>query len=258
MRLHLLHCGGDTEDRAVYDPFDERVGEKVYSPYFIYVIEHPEGNVMFDSGCHADLARDPRARLGALADSLEIHLGPADNALGMLDLIGMKAGDIKFIVQSHLHFDHAGGLCDLPDAEVFVQERELQFAFWPPLYQRIAYVRADFDGPVRWRPLDGRPEFDVFGDGKLIILPTPGHTAGHQSLLVRLDGGAIMLLGDAAYSVEKMRARALPAILSSPDELMRTWNMIDEVAAREDARLICTHDLDFEDKLELAPSGCYE
>jgi glyoxylase-like metal-dependent hydrolase (beta-lactamase superfamily II) len=170
----------------------------------------------------------------------------------------MEPGDIKYVVQTHLHFDHAGGLSDLPDAQVFVQERELQFAFWPPLYQRMAYVRADFDGPVKWRPLDGRPEFDIFDDGRVVLFPTPGHTAGHQSVLVRLDGGSIMLLGDAAYSVEKMLARALPAILWSPDALMSTWDRIDEIAAREQARLVCTHDLDFEERLKLAPSSFYE
>lgn len=258
MRLHALHCGGDTEDRAVYDPFDGRVGEKVYSPYFLYVIEHPLGNVLFDSGCHPDLAQDPRRRLGALADSLEIHLSPEDNATGKLRSIGMEPSDIKIVVQSHLHFDHAGGLEAFPHADVYVQRRELEFAFWPPVYQRSAYVKADFDLPVRWKELPGQSELDLFGDGKLVIFPTPGHTPGHQSLIVRLKGQTVILLGDATYALEQMRARALPAIVWNPDAIVASWDLIEELEAREQAKLICTHDLGFEENVELAPGAAYE
>jgi N-acyl homoserine lactone hydrolase len=64
MRLYALHCGGDLMDWAAFDPFDERVGTKVYDPYFMYVVTHPQGNVLLDSGAHPELGTDPEARLG--------------------------------------------------------------------------------------------------------------------------------------------------------------------------------------------------
>ncbi|TIU37831.1 MAG: hypothetical protein E5W28_06770, partial [Mesorhizobium sp.] len=64
MRIYPLYCGGDMTDWAVFDPFDPRAGQKVFNPYFVYVITHPEGNVLFDSGAHPTLRTDPHSRLG--------------------------------------------------------------------------------------------------------------------------------------------------------------------------------------------------
>ncbi len=81
-------------------------------------------------------------------------------------------------MQSHLHFDHAGGLEHLTHAPVYVQQDELDFAYAPPADQADIYVRADFDVGCDWRALDG--DHDLFGDGRVRIVSTPGHTAGHQ------------------------------------------------------------------------------
>ena len=64
MRLYALHCGGDFMDWAAFDPFDERVGIKVYNPYFMYLVTHTRGNVLFDTGVHPQMGTDPEARLG--------------------------------------------------------------------------------------------------------------------------------------------------------------------------------------------------
>jgi amino acid transporter len=92
-----------------------------------------------------------------------------------------------------------------------VQKEELAFAYWPPVYQRDVYVRQDFDSVRNWKQLRG--EHDIFNDGRLVIFPTPGHTPGHQSLLVRLDSQAYIPTGDAVYDQEKMAARCLPGLL---------------------------------------------
>ena len=80
MRLYALHCGGDLMDWAAFDPWDERVGTKVYNPYFAYVITHPRGNVLFDTGAHIQLATDPQARLGAAAASFRLQLKPRNTS----------------------------------------------------------------------------------------------------------------------------------------------------------------------------------
>jgi glyoxylase-like metal-dependent hydrolase (beta-lactamase superfamily II) len=252
MRLYAIHCGGDLMEWTAYDPFDEHAGTKVYNPYFMYVITHPQGTVLFDSGAHPVMATDPEARLGPAAATFEARVGPEDHIEARLATIGIKPSDIDIVIQSHLHFDHAGGLEWLAHAPILVHREELGFAFYPPVYQRDIYVRADFDHPLDWRPLDG--DHDVFGDGRLIVFPTPGHTRGHQSLMVHLDSGqTIILLADAAYALSKMRERAIPGVLWSPDAIVSSWERLEALEREHDAMLIATHDLDYRERVKMAP-----
>src|SRR5262249_41376973 len=151
---------------------------------------------------------------------------PEDRVDRRLATIGMTPADIDTVVQSHLHFDHAGGLEWLTHARVLVQREELSFALDPPVYQRLIYVPADFDHDLEWNELDG--DHDIFDDGRIVVLSTPGHTRGHQSLMVHLDGDrTVILLADAAYLLAKMRERALPAIVWSPDAMVASWERIE-------------------------------
>jgi N-acyl homoserine lactone hydrolase len=213
--------------------------------------------VLFDSGAHPSLATDPRQRLGDEADNWEIKMRADDGVLDHLAKIGLAAGDIGHVVQSHLHYDHAGGIEFFPGTPIVVQRDELAFAYDPPVYQAGLYVRADFDVPgVRWLQVDG--EHDLFGDGKLVLIPTPGHSKGHQSLVVELESGTVILLADAAYLVEKMRARALPAVVWSPDAMVASWERIEALERERGAELVATHDLNFAERIRLAPGAWYE
>jgi glyoxylase-like metal-dependent hydrolase (beta-lactamase superfamily II) len=242
---------------AAFDPFDENVGTKIDIPYFFYLIQHERGNVIFDSGAHPSLATDPRARLGDEADNWEIRMSPEDGVVDRLAKVGLAPEDITHVIQSHLHYDHAGGIEFFPHAPVYVQRDELAFASAPPVYQAGLYVKADYEVPgVRWHELDG--EHDVFGDGRLVLVPTPGHSAGHQSLIVRLESGPVILLADAAYLVEKMRTRSLPAVVWSPDHMVASWEKIERLERELDAILVATHDLKFRDRIRLAPEAWYE
>ena len=257
MRLYALHCGGDEMDWAAFDPFDQRVGTRAYNPYFMYVITHPRGNVLFDTGVHPQMGTDPEARLGPAAASFDAQITPDDQIEACLARIGMRAADIDLVVMSHLHFDHAGGLEWLTHAPILVQREELSFARNPPVYQRLIYVADDFEHGLQWRELDG--DHDIFGDGRLRTLSTPGHSRGHQSLIVQLDSGrTVMLLADATYLVSKMRERALPAVLWSPDAMVASWERIEALEREHDALLLATHELDYERSVRLAPDAWYE
>lgn len=256
MRLYALHCGGDMMDMALFDPFDPNAGTKVYNPYFMYVVTHPQGTVLFDSGAHPDLGTNPESRLGEAAADFDMRLTADDRVEGCLARIGMTPQDIDLVIQSHLHFDHAGGLAWLTHAPVLVQREELAFARNPPVYQELIYVQADFGMDLTWREVDG--DHDVFGDGRVTVISTPGHTRGHQSLLVRLEGETVFLLADAAYLIDKMRSRSLPGILWSPDAIISSWDRIEELERGEDALLLTTHALDYETSVKMAPDGWYE
>lgn len=256
MRLYAFHCGGEIVPMSVISPFAENPGEMIEIPYFVYLVQHESGNVLFDSGSHPSLADRPHDRLGAVADLIEIKMETTDGVVDHLAKIGVSPSDVDLVVQSHLHYDHAGGLEFFPGTPVVVQQEELDFANKPPIYQEDMYVAADFEGVDNWKAIEG--DYDVFGDGKIVAFPTPGHTRGHQSLLVRLPGGSVILVADAAYAPESIEESILPGLLWSPDAMIESWERIRKMRDEENAKLILTHDREYATNTKLAPDAWYE
>ena len=254
MRLYAFHCGGEEADIAAFDPFDSAVGTRIAIPWFFYLIVHPHGNVLFDTAGHPDLARDARGRLGAHADLWSVTMGEGDDVVSKLAEVDLTPADISHVVQSHLHYDHSGGLRFFPHAEIYVQRTELPFAFSPPVYQG-GYIRDDFDCGLNWHEVVG--DHDLFGDGRITLLHTPGHTPGHQCLLVRLRERTVLLLGDATYIIQKMRDRPLLARYWNPDALIASWERIESLE-EAGAELIAAHELSYRSAIRLAPEQWYE
>jgi N-acyl homoserine lactone hydrolase len=256
VKLHAFHGGGERATMSIFDPFHPEVGTIVEIPYFFYLVEHSDGMVLFDTGGHPSLIDAPRDRLGPAADAFELTMKPGDDVVSQLALIDVRPEQITHVVHSHLHYDHSGGVEFFPDAEFYIQRRELEFARNPPVYQRDIYIPDDFEHPVSWREIDG--DHDIFGDGKLVLFPTPGHTAGHQSMLVGLDSGPIILVGDAAYLRRNIEERVLPAIVWSPDAMVSSWERLEAMAESTGAGMIFTHDLEWAQNTRVAPDGFYE
>jgi glyoxylase-like metal-dependent hydrolase (beta-lactamase superfamily II) len=256
LRLYAFHAGGELVPMSVLSPFAEHPGEIVEIPYFFYLVQHDQGNVLFDTGAHPSLATNPSARLGAAAELFEIRMAETDGAVDQLSTIGIKPEDIHYVVQSHLHYDHAGGLEFFPSAPVLAQRTELAFARQPPIYQRDIYVPADFKDVKDWHQLEG--EHDLFDDGRIIALPTPGHTPGHQSLLVRLAGQTVILVADAAYMRASLEESILPGLLWSPDAMVESWERLRRLRDEHSATLLLTHDREYPTTTRLAPDAWYE
>ncbi len=251
-RAYAFHCGGDRSGMGVYDPIDEDGGRIVYGPYFFFLIEHPSGKVLFDTGVHPKW----KGQGSATSSGMAVIVGDEDDVVSRLATLGVQPEDIDHVVVSHLHFDHAGGLQFFPHATIYVQEVELRFAYWPAVYQRSVYDRDDFDHDLKWRELDG--EYDIFGDGAVRILPTPGHTPGHQSLCVELPSRLHVFAADASYLEAKMRQRRVPGIVWSPDAMVASWWVLEAIERSRGAQLIFTHDLDFMESKPFAPGAWYE
>lgn len=255
-RLYAFQAGGAMGDVAVADPLSPEVGKQVFEPWFTYVVTHPQGNVLFDTGLNPRMYEDPASMLGEWADMLEMRLDPDQDMVSQLAAIDLTPADISTVVLSHLHFDHVTSLELFRHARIFVQRSEYAFAQNPAGYQSICYLPSCFEGEYDWHLIDG--PLDIFDDRVIELIPTPGHSPGHQSMLVSLAEEKVLVLGDAAYQIPKMRERRLPAICSDPAAMVSSWELLEWLERRENAILLCTHDTDFRTRVKLAPDAYYE
>lgn len=235
MRVRGFCCGWLESDLAM---FIKGASGAIRVPVPAYVIEHAGSVVVFDTGMHPSLRTDAPGRLGPLADVYVCDLpdGTAlDERLASLDL---DPSEVDAVIASHLHFDHAGGCALLPDARLVVQRTE-----WDEAVARndgIVYNALDFDCGHDRQLVDG--EHDVFGDGRAVLLPTPGHTIGHQSLRLRLDDGReIVLCGDACYLRRALDELAVPPFGHDVD-VQRTTMLALRSLEAGGAQLVFGHD----------------
>jgi glyoxylase-like metal-dependent hydrolase (beta-lactamase superfamily II) len=236
VRLFAFTCGWLSGPRAL---FIEGATGGVRVPVPTFVVEHPRGRVLFDSGLHRDLQRDPKTRLGSVGELFTPHFGAGEDVAARLGAADIDVGSIAYLVTSHLHFDHAGGHAAVPNATVVVQRREWQAAHDDAGIATNAYNPDDYDTGQPRLEVDG--EHDLFGDGRVVCLPTFGHTPGHQSLLVRLDGGDVVLAADACYFRETLDELRLPLVVHDPEAMLASLRRLRALAA-VGTRIIYGHD----------------
>ena len=215
-------------------------GDEVPVPFFL--LRHPDGDVVVDGGNPAAVARDPRAHWGGLADIFEVHMAEDQHCAAQLTQLGVETGSVRYIVQTHLHIDHTGALGHFPDAAVVVHERELEAARAADSPESSGYVRADYDRPeIQWRTWSG--DLDLFGDGTVRLIETPGHSAGHTSLLLWLEEtGPVLLTADAADNRDQWEGRAHPRSLHSRDSANESMRKLRALADRTGALVVFGHD----------------
>lgn len=196
IRLYVLDTGLiDCADYAIFSPTAGPGLRKAMS-VLSYLVVHPRGMLLWDTGIDDAIAglADGRRIIDAITFRVPRTLA------GQLAGIGVDPAAVPLVGLSHLHIDHVGNLGLFPAATVLVQEAEVDAAFGPAAeeltYIPQAYAALDRS---RIRPVAG--EHDVFGDGSVVMTPMPGHTPGHQGLLVTLArSGPILLAGDVSYS----------------------------------------------------------
>lgn len=183
MKLHLFSSGSIITWRHLIIR-GEKPGVRFQVPVPFYLVEHPDGLFLFDTG-----QQPPTNQLPDDADYIP-QLTDSQRAVNLLAHLGIHPDDLTGIVISHTHSDHAGGLVDFPHTPCYIRRAEVQTPFWQDLIRQV---------PGRW--IFPNSDYDLTGDGKIILLDTPGHTPGHQSLLLTMsEGRKILLTADAAYT----------------------------------------------------------
>jgi N-acyl homoserine lactone hydrolase len=245
-KLYILDCGqGTAADKSRWTP-GENVGVAMETVDSCYLIHHAtQGYMLWDTGVTDALFGRPE---GPPPSNGAPNWRKPKTLIGQLEELGVKPSDIKYVAVSHTHPDHIGNVELFPASMLLVQKAEYE---WP---SPLGVGRFKPEHPVT--KLEG--DHDVFGDGSVTILSTPGHTPGHQSLLVKLPKtGALLLSGDAVHFKDNWDNRRVPTGNFDKEKTLASMARMAEVMAKEKAQLWINHDKAQSDTLKHAP-GFYD
>lgn len=235
--LQVLYLGSEYLDKRhlVYGMVEE---EWIDTVFLSFIIRTDDGNVLVDTGCHPADAEERNA-MGA-----KMKLQPGDHLPQRLKEAGLSMEDINMVVMTHLDFDHVGWLSYLKHAEVVLQKEEHEFAFDPPPYARHRFRHPErFNSPdIKWRLVDG----DCILMPGLTLLFTPGHTPGHQSVMLDLpESGTILLVGDAGHFQENFEKELIPSFCGDPRQALYSIRRLKVWSQVRNAPIFPTHDMNF-------------
>lgn len=228
-------------------------------PFVAFLVEHPTvGPILIDTGMHPSVAVDPRGNLGWTGPLVlkDIEFDSRDSVASHLRERGIQPPSVRFVLMTHMHLDHASGVSEFPDATFVVSAPEWEAAnAWNSVMD--GYVKKQFNHAIDFRLLDfdsdetnsfatfGRG-IDLFGDGSIHAVATPGHTVGHVSYVLRLQGREALVAGDAIYAIKTLRESATPWRVNDMHNFKRSLREIQLYEKETPGALIIPgHDLEF-------------
>jgi N-acyl homoserine lactone hydrolase len=241
-KLYVLNCGeGTAGDISRWTP-GLNEGKTMDFVDTCYLIKHTQGWFLWDTGIADAVAAMPNGLVPA--DPKAVTWRRPKTLAAQLEQIGVKPADIKAMAVSHTHPDHTGNVELFPQAMLYVQKAEYD---WPGANNEPRFKPSH---PVEL--LSG--DKDVFGDGSVTVLSTPGHTPGHQSLLVKLPKtGAVVLSGDAVHFRDNWDNRRVPSMNADKEQSAASMQKIATTLDKEKAQLWINHDKAQRDSQKMSP-----
>ena len=261
MRLYVFSSGWLTLDKS---GLQTGATGKITVPVAFFLIKHPKGNVLFDTGNNDKIITDP-TYWGPLATALEPGRSPDVAIDAQLDKIGVKPSDINYVVVGHMHLDHAGNVGKFATATIVYQRDEIVNAFWPKPGFGCCYITGDFamlrndvgqSSPNRQKVIELNGDLDLFGDGSIYIHRQVSHTPGSQMMLVRLPKtGPVVLTSDVCYLMENLQKDILPSVglAYNPAGILDGYAWIKHLMSAEGADVIFAHDAETFKKHKQSP-----
>jgi N-acyl homoserine lactone hydrolase len=253
MKLYAFSSGGLTIAKSALQSGAEST--QVTVPVGFFVVMHPKGNFLFDTGNNDKIISDP-TYWGPFIKGLTPERGPDVAIDTQLKKINLTPDDIKYVAVGHMHLDHGGNVCKFPKATFLVQKAEMRNAAWPEPGTAGPYIPGDvaclrndlgqaLPNKFKMEQLEG--DMDVFGDGSVILKSWPGHTPGSQMAIVRLPKtGTVVLTSDNVYFSENVTKNLLPdvSLAYNPTGILNAYAYIRMLQATENASFMTAHDLD--------------
>jgi glyoxylase-like metal-dependent hydrolase (beta-lactamase superfamily II) len=243
MALTRLDCGTPQAPTAVNQRFSDTYAYgdlKLQFVFSCYLIKHDSEYMLWDTG-HSMTAP---------------NVAPKVSVVDQLAQLGVKSEQVKFVGISHHHADHTGQVASFPKSTVLIGAREWEAITAPKPAAGVNFrpFESWIKGESKVEPLD--LDKDVFGDGSVIVLRTPGHTPGHQVLLVKLpQTGAVILSGDAMHFRENYDAFGVPTFNYDRAQTVASMERIKKIADNFKAKVIIQHDARDVDKLPAFPAA---
>jgi N-acyl homoserine lactone hydrolase len=254
-RLYRLDCGHSlANDESVWTP-GENVGRDIEFSSTCWLIKHGREWLLWDTGVPQTALNNPEG-WSTLPKLIVYHL---DRSLtDQLAEIGLTPADIGRVAISHTHGDHIGNVWLFPGATIVMQRAEYSWIHSPNgpndnVNQLMALARKLLGTPKHLQLIDG--DTDLYGDGSVTLISTPGHTPGHQSLLVHLKkSGFILLSGDVAHSEENFEKDIVPSLNTDKAQSIASMERVRQLIATYKATLFINHEKSQTDKLKLLPA----
>jgi len=261
MRLYVFSSGRLTLDKS---GLQTGATGKITVPVAFFLIKHPKGNVLFDTGNNDKIITDP-TYWGPLATALEPGRSPDVAIDAQLGKIGVEPSGINYVVLGHMHQDHAGNVGKFPTATIVYQRDEIVNAFWPKPGYGYFYITGDFamlrndvgqNQVSRQKVIELNGDLDLFGDGSIYIHRAVSHTPGSQLAVVRLPKtGPVVLTSDVCLLMENLEKDILPsvALAYDPARTLDGYAWIKHLMSAEGADVIFAHDAETFKKHKQSP-----
>jgi N-acyl homoserine lactone hydrolase len=254
-KLYRLDCGRSVaNDESIWTP-GENQGRSIEFSSTCWLIKRGSQWLLWDTGVPEATANDPNG-WSTLPKLIVYHL---DKTLtGQLAEIGLKPPDVTYVAISHTHGDHVGNVGLFPDAKILMQRVEYEWIHGSNgpnenVNQLMALARRLIGNPRYIQLIDG--DFDVFGDGSVALISTPGHTPGSQSLLVHLkNSGFIILSGDVVHLEENFAKSRVPSLNTDKQASIESMEKIRQIIKTYKAIMFINHDKKQTDGLKLLPA----
>lgn len=256
-RIHIWHTGEVYIDQAL--AFEEKTlhpmpytgllrpkSKKKWVPVSVYLIEHPKGLILVDTGWHAEMRGNQRKQLGLSSFFFKGRLPEGKAVHEQLSGFGIKAAEIDYVLLTHLHSDHVSGLKHVSQAKkILVSQPE-----WKAANSGFGYMKSMWEGvnvtPFELTEIPYGPYklgLDLFQDGSVYLVHTPGHTNGQFSVLVQTKQGWVLLASDVGYAAASFTQGILPGAKTDKKAAQLSLNWAKEFMEREDCLMtLANHD----------------
>jgi glyoxylase-like metal-dependent hydrolase (beta-lactamase superfamily II) len=238
VRLYALDCGRiDIADMGMFSDTGEHAGEHGTLSAPCFLIRHPRGTLLWDAGLGDRVASLPDGEEPVPGSRFRVSV----TLVSQLAKLGLKPSEVDFVSFSHLHADHAGNAPAFAASTWLVNAAEWAWALGTPT--PIGVDPRLVRGHPKNKMLALQSDHDVFGDGTVRILKTPGHTPGHQVLMVRLaKSGPVFLSGDLFHARENFDKSLVPPFNVSRSDTLASIDRVNRLLRNTGARLVVQHE----------------